>query len=224
MTADGNTVNYIGSQSSGDFSENKHEGYPGKKIADISGLIGPTLSQRPNVVLIHAGTNDMGSIADAAGANDRLGSLVDKVLAACPDAAVLVARIIRRKSTKIDDPTFNFANDIYNIVQDRQKAGKHVWLVDHYTSIQPFDQPPPNDLSDDLHPNAGGYTKMGDIWKLSLQQVSQKGWISTPVAGTGTGAPTKDPCNGKLFWVPFGQLANGAGLGKDFYAGRTCTD
>ncbi|KAF4414879.1 hypothetical protein FACUT_13890 [Fusarium acutatum] len=57
-------------------------------FADIS------LGQRPNVVLLDAGTNDMGNYNDAAGAVGRLADVVEKIIKECPDAAILVAAII----------------------------------------------------------------------------------------------------------------------------------
>ena len=161
----------------------------------------------------------MGSDADAAAAPGKLSSLVDKIVSKCPDAAVMVARIIHSGTDDADRTrrTKDFDDAIYGIVQSRAANGNHVYLVDQYTSIVP------TDLTDSLHPNPAGYAKMGDVWNLALKQVNSMGWINDPVPGTG-GPSTKQICTGKLFWNPFGQLANGAGLGKDFYPGRVCQE
>lgn len=152
--------------------------------------------------------------ANAAAAPDKLASLVDKIVSKCPDAAVMVARIIHADPNDPDRNrrTFDFKYAIYGMVQSRANNGKHFYLIDQYTSIVA------SDLTDGLHPNPAGYAKMGDVWNLALKQVNSMGWINDPVPGTG-GPSTKQICNGKLFWSPSGQLANGAGLGKDFYPG-----
>lgn len=63
--------------------------------------IDESLAQKPNVILLHAGTNDMSpdiSVStegrDPAAAAERLGALIDKMLQKCPDATILVAMII----------------------------------------------------------------------------------------------------------------------------------
>jgi len=54
---------------------------------------------RPNVVLLHIGTNDMARPETPeekwVDAPKRLAALLDDVLNVCPDAAVLVAKITR---------------------------------------------------------------------------------------------------------------------------------
>ena len=215
-----NAISYIGTLRDGDFSNNRHEGHIGANIAAISGYADAPLKERPNVILLHAGTNDMGSEqgADPAGAPARVTNLIYKIVAACPDAAVLVARIVH---SNIDSPgrdqrNFDYNNEIYDIVANQRDQNRHVYLVDQYYQILP------SDIRDGYHPTDAGYQKMGDVWVLALQQVNVMGWINQPVAGTST-TPTKSPCYGTLFWNKFGQVLNGAGLGKDYYPGQTCT-
>ncbi|CAM5697264.1 hypothetical protein SANTM175S_00158 [Streptomyces antimycoticus] len=47
---------------------------------------------------------------------------------------------------------------ILGIVQSKVNAGKRVHLVDMYKALTPAD------LADGVHPNAGGYDKMADVW------------------------------------------------------------
>ncbi|KAI9784407.1 MAG: hypothetical protein M1835_003593 [Candelina submexicana] len=216
LSVNGNTVEYVGSHQDGDFPDPRHEGQVGAKINTISSNADKTLSQRPNVVLVHAGTNDMGSDADANGAGDRLGSLIDKIIEKCPDAAILVARIIHNGDDASNARTKNYNNDVDDVVRKRAGDGKHVYLVDQYDSIDTGD-------IDTLHPYQTGYDTMGDVWNQALQQVNSFGWIKDPVAGTG-GPTSKDTCKGELFWNPYGELLDGAGLGQDFFGGVACVD
>ena len=166
-------------------------------------------------MLLHAGTNDIGATPDAA---QQLDNLIDKILSRCPDAVVMVAAIIHRANPAGDALTVNYNVEVRKIVQDRRDVrGQHVFLVDQYAAILP------GDLIDGLHPSPTGYDKMAEAWRLALDQVKSIGWIGDPI--TGTGGPTaKDPCTGKLFWNPFGELLNGAGLGNDFYPGQACSN
>ena len=58
------------------------------------------------------------------------------------------------------------------IVATRQANGEHITLVDMYSGLTQ------SDLSDGLHPNAGGYDKMADIWADSIVSVPEPSSIS----------------------------------------------
>ncbi|KAI4182509.1 MAG: hypothetical protein LQ346_006572 [Caloplaca aetnensis] len=203
---DGLAVEFVGSHKDGDFANNRHEGLSGAKISAISVNADKTLPQRPNVVLLHAGTNDIGVSPNAP---QQLDNLIDKILSQCPDAVVLVASIIHRGDPTIDATTAEYNVEVGKIVQNHQLImGHHVYLVDQYTAIGP------DDLTDKIHPTPAGYDKMAEVWRLAIQQVISMGWITDPVPRTG-GPGSNDFCTGKLFWNPFGELLNGAGLGPD---------
>ena len=137
-----------------------------------------SLPERPNVVLLHAGTNDIGVTP---GATQQLSHLVDKVLSVCPDAVVMVAAIIHREDPGADQKTAEYNTEVGNNVQSRRdKAGQHVYLVDQYAAILPGD-----DIIDGLHPSPAGYDKMAEVWRLAVQQVASMGWIRDPVPGIG---------------------------------------
>jgi len=89
----------------------------------ISGFADVTLEDRPNVVLLHAGTNDLGDGGDPVAASHDLDDLIGKIVTKCPDAAVMVARIIHSRG---DEParvvnTFLFNNLLYGIIQRRAR-------------------------------------------------------------------------------------------------------
>ncbi|PNP80956.1 hypothetical protein FNYG_05771 [Fusarium nygamai] len=88
----GNTVDMIGSARSGSMDDNDNEGHSGYAISQIAEY-NSAYKQRPNVVLVHAGTTDMGQ-AGSDTAPERLHSPVGALIAALPDATIIVARII----------------------------------------------------------------------------------------------------------------------------------
>ncbi|KAJ7874945.1 lipolytic enzyme [Mycena olivaceomarginata] len=60
LAGDGNTVDMVGSQKSGNFTDPDHEGYPGFIISQIDAKgIAAMPVQQPNIVTLAAGTNDM---------------------------------------------------------------------------------------------------------------------------------------------------------------------
>ena len=98
------------------MSDNYNEGHPGFTISQIAAVAAPALAMRPNIILLHAGTNDLNnwpppaneSYADAPA---RLGALLDEVVERCPGAVVLVAQIISaaNASTEARIRAFNAA-------------------------------------------------------------------------------------------------------------------
>ena len=125
--------------------------YKGKKVvADFS----------PNIVLIHLGTNDM--YQTPAGAPDRLGTLIDHVVADAPNALVVVSSIIPFPSGAAAVDTFNKA--VPGVVKTRTDAGKHVIYVDMFAALKTSDLG-----SDMVHPNEGGYEKMAVVWYNAIK-------------------------------------------------------
>jgi len=125
--------------------------YTGKKVvADL----------KPNIVLVHLGTNDFRG--DIAGAPNRLGLLIDHVVADAPDALVVVANVIPYPGGGGAVKTFNDA--VPGVVKPRADAGKHVIFLDMFSALTS------SDLSDGVHPNEGGYEKMAVAWYGAIKQ------------------------------------------------------
>ncbi|KAL1605314.1 hypothetical protein SLS60_004862 [Paraconiothyrium brasiliense] len=155
------SVEFVGTQTSGNMTNNQNEGHPGWTINQVRAVLGPALDFKPNVVLIHLATNDLNMAETAAEswseAPERLGGVIDDVVKALPDAAVFVAKIIQ---TKIAESQKRF--DAYNaaipgVVKERVDKGFGLVVVDQ--SVVGTDE-----LSDDLHPDPAGYAHMGNIW------------------------------------------------------------
>lgn len=146
-----------------------------------------SLLQHPNLVLLHAGTND----ADAALRADpnanppqlaepydempkRLGDLIDMILCECPDAVVLVARIIQNDYVDSDggshqEQTDDFNQQIPGLVSERYKKGYKIRAVQLANIGGAL-------LSDILHPNGKGYEAMADLWFDAIADIPEDWW------------------------------------------------
>ena len=145
----------------------------------MSDHVGPSLKQRPNVILLAAGTNDMNPNRDVSKegndpeeAADRLGKLIDKMTKECPDATILVAMIINTCREQQSPATKEFQKLIPGVVESRNDAGRHVLAVD-FTSFKT------SDLQDCIHPSNDGYKIMGDYWYSFIHQIPDD-WIKDP--------------------------------------------
>ncbi|KAJ6438913.1 Lipase 1 [Purpureocillium lavendulum] len=174
------TVVFAGTESAGTMDDGYFAAWSGKTIQYISEHIGPSLEQRPNVVLVHAGTNDMNpshTIStegnDPHAAADRLGKMVDQIIKACPDATILVAMIINTCDPSQSAATKTYQTLIPDVAKKRQDAGQHVLAVDFTTFGT-------NLLQDCIHPTNEGYRVFGDYWYDFITQIP-KHWIKAPV-------------------------------------------
>jgi lysophospholipase L1-like esterase len=111
----------------------------------------------PNIVLLHAGTND--TSRSPTGMSDRLGTLIDHILADGPDVLLVVTTIIPIKQGSYGTVGESFNKEVPGVVQKRIDAGKHVLLVDMFK-----DFPSSGLSSDGVHPNQSGYDWMAGVW------------------------------------------------------------
>jgi lysophospholipase L1-like esterase len=149
MQSAGYKVDFVGTQKSGTMADKDNQGHPGFTISQIRPVAGGGLASRPNVVLLHAGTNDLNrgnpSSEPDADAPRRLGLLLDDVLKAVPQAVVIVAKIIPAKNSGLAAKVRTFNNALPAIVAARVSKGSKVSIVDMNVLGT-------NELSDDLHP------------------------------------------------------------------------
>ena len=153
-------------QVSGQPFPRMHEGHSGWTISQLSPLVpSPALDGKPNIVLLHIGTNDIGS-RDPAGMATHLDALIDKIVQNGPNALIVVAQITAAF-------TDNDIRDAYNakipgIVQSRAAKGQHIISID-------MNKIPRADLSSDgVHPNDQGYTYMAGIWHAGIKDFLPK--------------------------------------------------
>ncbi|KAI0145360.1 SGNH hydrolase-type esterase domain-containing protein [Xylariaceae sp. FL1272] len=207
-------VDMIGSVQAGSVADNDNEGYHGAVISEISGYADMSLEHRPNLILLHAGTNNMASEASAAGAVGRLESLIDKILLKCPDATLLVAKIIQAADAGTMSRINTYNVGVEAAVKSRADSGRHVmWLgMDEVVTT--------SYLSDGLHPNDEGYARMGIYWYNALNEAVLNGWIQHPVPGAEPGQPAA--CPNVPTWIPQGEVASGGGFGAGLLDESTC--
>lgn len=200
LSADGHSLDFVGSGRNGSVSDPDNEGHSGWRIDQIDGIADSVLARyRPNVVTLEIGTNDLNGNYQIPTAPDRLRALIDRITRAAPDATVLVGTVIVSTSAteEANRPAFNAK--LPGIVQAEQAAGKHVRLVDMSALTGA-------DLSDALHPNDNGFRKMADAFHAGVRAADAAGWIKPPVA---TGGQVRSAIAGKCLDVKGGSSANG---------------
>lgn len=196
----GNTnIDFIGSQSNGENNpDNQHEGFGGYTINRILGAMeyDNTILQHPNIVLLHAGTNDnllKPPVDPVAEAPQRLSKLIEYILCNDPDTVLLVALIIGDAFYQSDVDNFNA--QVPGVVAQYYAAGYKIRAVDMRSITG-------SDLIDGIHPTDAGYVKMAGLWFNALQNLPA-GWITAPdppQAGVTTGHYSETCARSGLFW------------------------
>lgn len=154
----GRSITFLGSQRNGPEQVDdvrfpqQHEGHGGLRIDQLMPLV--PLLEAPDIVLLMAGTNDIGQEHDEADAPERLGELIDRLTEALPDALIVVAKLTPLESHPGGVIAFNDALDA--VIERR--ADEHVELVDMFAGF------PETELGDGVHPTAAGYERMAHVW------------------------------------------------------------
>lgn len=162
------------------MENNNNEGHPGAIISQIAIYANSSLPERPNVILLHAGTNDMTFNEMPTTAPERISALIDQIHLLCPDALIVLAKIVMlaNNESQARSEVFNAALPI--VVATKVAAGIKVQLVD--MTVIPITQ-----LQDGVHPTDQGYIDMSTIWYAGLEAADTLGWIEEPVLTNITG-------------------------------------
>ncbi|GAA2579470.1 hypothetical protein GCM10010435_65750 [Winogradskya consettensis] len=159
----GMEINYVGSQSDGTGSNISHEGHGGWTIDELSENLDSWLSSyRPDVVLVHAGTNNITQGDGPYTTARKLSAMIDQIRADRPEAQLFVAQIIMSRV-----PREAAQDRIYNSLIPGVVASKHdnrITVVDQ-SSVGGID------LHDLHHPNDFGYSKMAWNWYQAMSRV-----------------------------------------------------
>jgi lysophospholipase L1-like esterase len=167
LTRDGYSFEFVGSGRSGDgvLPSPDNEGHPGWTIQRIKNGIDSNHwleTYRPDIILLHIGTNDLRPrIGLATSAPDNLSALLNDILARLPQTQVIVAQIIPFR-TGPDQVHESYNAAIPGIVASK---GPRVSRVDMRNILSS------SDYADGLHPKAVGYDKMARAWERALRAV-----------------------------------------------------
>ncbi|EEY19128.1 FG-GAP repeat domain-containing protein [Verticillium alfalfae VaMs.102] len=166
------SVDMIGSMWHGTMADNDHEGHSGEYLRQIRTYLQRSIQARPNVVLVHAGTNNMDKEVDLGEAPALIEGIIDDLLQGSPNTVVLVAPVIWANDARMNANTDRFNKQLTTLIASKQKAGEHVLAVPITIGA--------GDLSDRKHPNNAGYGKMADAWFNAILEAHERGWIKAP--------------------------------------------
>ncbi len=197
FTYQGQTVTY----------DDNHAGYSGYTIMDqangwfnLNGIY-ETMQNgdyirtyAPDIILLQIGTNDI-SFGYLDGSEQRLHTLLDYLLETMPaNGMIFFTTIPDLGNTGWGDNSANVTayNQIVKKVADEYAGkGKRVTFADIHSTINAA-----TDLGDGVHPNAGGYEKMGKYWAEVVSSYLGSGQTDTPSQPSVSTNPVTGDLNG----------------------------
>ena len=160
-------TNYGGNPAFPDPAFDKdHEGHRGWRADQLLASLPSWLANyTPDIVLVHAGTNDMFMGNSVAGTVEELKNIIDVLRADNPDVAILLAKIIGTTAPE-NARIVQLNSYIDGIAAEKNTARSRVIVVDQYTGFNPT-----TDAYDGKHPNAAGEEKMAQKWFNALMTI-----------------------------------------------------
>jgi lysophospholipase L1-like esterase len=172
LMVDGYRFDFVGSYVDGNFPDPNHEGHDGWRSDEI--LNGKTdeptagkladwlIAYRPDVILLHIGTNDI--TAGNQNAN-KISAILDEIDDYEVDSdtyvTVILARIINRVPYSQVTTTYN--NAVEAMALSRIAGGDDIIIADMESALNYA-----TDMTDGMHPNDAGYIKMAKVWYDAL--------------------------------------------------------
>ncbi|MEV0152099.1 MULTISPECIES: cellulose binding domain-containing protein [unclassified Nonomuraea] len=178
QTAGYTDIDFVGSVPDGgcgygysyDGDNEGHGGYAATGIADQNQLPPWLVAARPDIVLMHLGTNDMwGGFIPTSTVLAAYTKLVGQMRANNPDMKIIVAQIIPMNPsgcTTCAADVKALDNAIPGWAAGLTTARSPIVVVDQWTG---FDTA--TDTGDGVHPNDTGFQKMADRWFPALARV-----------------------------------------------------
>ncbi|KPM46037.1 hypothetical protein AK830_g415 [Neonectria ditissima] len=197
---DGWEINMVGSLHSGKMKDKDHEAVPGDKINQVCDRLKNSLSYKPNIVIINAGTNDAIQNDDPSGAGNRMNDILNGIWGAegMGDTCVMLSIILDTtdKTGRVNRLTIN--NRYRSVVTDRAKEGKCIYLAD----MDPpgsgggwitWDDYDPKETTK-VHPNDEGHRKMAYVFYKAINEAAK----DSKIVGTGDFEASNPVCD-KVF-------------------------
>ncbi|KAL1612344.1 hypothetical protein SLS60_000570 [Paraconiothyrium brasiliense] len=190
-------VNYIGSKKNGNFADNENEGHPGLQIHAVHEVMNPVLSnQKPNLILLNAGTNDCVQADDSTltpvdtgitwvtKIPDRIRSMLNDIYDQSEGVTVILSTLLPNFTPGTAGGYITLANQgIRNLYNEQYALGRRIILADMDMDGY-WNQA--TDYSDVTHPNDAGYKKMAGIWAAAFLEVEKASFLVAPI-DTGLG-------------------------------------
>jgi acyl-CoA thioesterase I len=168
----GYRADFVGSQSAmqgfgvhpTDF-DTDHEAHWGWRADEILARIeGWTANNRPDIVLLHIGSNDVGTGQDIGETVREIEGIVERLRRCNPEVTVLLAQVIPCAEPEVTDRFRRFNAALAKSAARLGTRESPVLIVDQFTGFNAN-----TDTIDGIHPTEDGARKMAERWFAALR-------------------------------------------------------
>ena len=144
-----------------------HEGHWGWRADEVLKYIDDWAAEaRPDIVLIHIGTNDVGSGEDVAETTEEVSKIIARLRKHNADIHILLAAIIPIAYEGATEPISRFNTALAALAKKYNTNISRVLFIDQFEG---FDAE--RDTYDGVHPNIMGNQKMAAKWFAGLKEL-----------------------------------------------------
>ncbi|MCI0696912.1 Ig-like domain-containing protein, partial [candidate division KSB1 bacterium] len=175
MDAAGIAYDFVGTLSDGTGFDPNHQGVSGASASLLALNIESYLtSTDPDMVLIHTGTNDIGSGEQPSAVLNSIASIVEAIHGHNSAAKILLSGIIPPANNATGDQLTRDLNALIDgFVNQKRAAGYDIRFVDHYSAFTNNSNWLIEYMADDFHPNDEGYRRMATTYFAAVQSALQ---------------------------------------------------
>ena len=176
---EGVDINFVGTQSDGNFPDPENDGWAGKQSSFIRANAQSWLNSlsaqgdTPDFVLFHIGTNDVSANRGRQFIIDDIDATLDIIWSNGANIKIFLCGIIPRLDGK-NPQTSSLNSDIWGLVDRRRnQEGKPIYYVDQYNEFMNhtnWETDYMTNTTDKLHPNETGYNAMANRFKGVVAQ------------------------------------------------------
>jgi lysophospholipase L1-like esterase len=142
--------------------QNNQGGYLATNIADQNLLVSWLSSTKPDIVMMHLGTNDVWSNIPPTTILAAYSKLVDQMRASKPTMKILVAKILPMNPPNCPEcgpRVVALDGTITNWASSKNTSASPIMVVDAWTGFNTATM-----TADGVHPNDAGNKKLADTW------------------------------------------------------------
>ncbi|TGE11683.1 SGNH/GDSL hydrolase family protein, partial [Hymenobacter elongatus] len=205
-------INFGGPPPNPDFDLD-HEGHWGWRADELLAEAQSWAeTSQPDVVLVHAGSNDLIQDQSITGTRDELGELIDKLRLGKPTVKIILAQMLPVALSPGNSNITALNALLPALAQQKSTAQSPVIIVDQNTGFDPA-----TDTYDGVHLTPDGEEKMAARWYTTLQTLLEPaGSFALTVNTSGNGTVSKSPDQATYANGSTVTLTATAGSGQQF--------
>lgn len=172
LSDSGYNPDFVGTLKDGVGFDNDHQGVAGAQASQLANNINAYLqSTNPDMVLLHAGTNDINSNVPVATIIKDLERLIDNIYNFNNGITILHSTIVPRADNATrNERTIELNGEIKQLISRKSGTGYDIRLVDNYAAFVSNANWKTEYMNPDgFHPNDTGYELMSESWFNAVQ-------------------------------------------------------